>query len=60
MGSAVLVGGRFADIQEIFSSFKRSDMDCVVLQGGLFADCMKWHFQAPKRSDNSSTILQDS
>ncbi len=48
MSSAVLVGGRFVDIQEFFFQ-KRSDMDCVVLQGGLFAYCQKWHFQSAKR-----------
>ena len=40
MGSAVLVGGRFVDIQDFsFQGAKRSDMDCVILQGGLFAEC---------------------
>ena len=47
MGSAVLVGGRSADIQEFcFQAVKRSDMDCAELQGGLFADCQEWHIQA--------------
>ena len=34
-------------------------MGCVELQGGLFADCQEWHFQAAKSSENSSTILQE-
>ncbi len=47
MGSAVLVGGRFVDIQEFFfETAKLSDMDCVELQEGLFADCQEWHIQA--------------
>ncbi len=59
MGSAVLEGGRSADIQEFcFQAAKRSDMDCAELQGGLFADCQEWHFQAARSSDKSSTILK--
>ena len=34
-------------------------MDRTELQGVLFADCQKWHFQAVKRSNKSSTILQE-
>ena len=34
-------------------------MNCAELQGCLFADCQEWHFQARKRTDKSSTILQD-
>ncbi len=26
-----------------FQAAKRSDMDCVELQRGLFADCQEWH-----------------
>ena len=46
MGSAVLEVGRFADIHEFFfQAAKRSEMNCVELQGCLFADCQEWHFQ---------------
>ena len=46
MGSAVLVGGGNADIQEFrFQAAKGSDMDSAELQGGLFADGEEWHFQ---------------
>ncbi len=39
MGSAVLVGGRYVDIQDFFfQGANLSDMDCVELQEGLFAD----------------------
>ena len=59
MGSAVLVGFRSADFHEFcFKAAKRSDMDCVEVQGSLFSDCQEWHFQAAKRSDKISTILQ--
>ena len=34
-------------------------MDFAELQRGLFADCQVWHFQAAKRSDMSSTIMQE-
>ncbi len=34
-------------------------MDYVEVQGGLFANSQEWHFQAAKRSDMSSTILQE-
>ena len=58
MGSAVMVGGRSADIQLFsFQAANRSDMDCAELQGSLFADCQEWHFQAAKCSDKSRTIL---
>ncbi len=50
MGSAVLEVGRSANIHKFcFQAAKRSDMDCVELQFGLFADCMEWHFQVSKR-----------
>ncbi len=56
MGSALLDGGRSAYINEFrFEAAKRSDMDCVELQGCRFADCQERHFQAAKRSDKSST-----
>ena len=45
-GSAVLEVGRFADIHEFcFQAAKRSDMECVVLQGCLFADRQECHFR---------------
>ncbi len=60
MSSAVLVGGRSADIHELcFQAAKRAEMDCAELQWCLIADWKEWHFQAAKRSDKSSTILQD-
>ena len=34
-------------------------MDFAGLQGSLFADCQEWHFHSAKRSDKSSTILQE-
>ncbi len=40
MGSAVLEVGRSADIHQFcFLAAKRSDMDCIEVQVGLFADC---------------------
>ena len=43
MGSAVLKGGRSAYIHEFcFQADKRSDMDCVELQGVQFADSQEW------------------
>ena len=52
MGSAVLVDGGSADIQEYcFQAAKRSGMDCAELQDGLFADCQEWHFQGVKPLD---------
>ena len=60
MCSAVLVGGRSADIQEFcFQAAERSDMDCAELQGDLFADCQLWHFQTANRSDKINAILQE-
>ena len=60
MSSGVHEVGQFVDIHEFcFQAAKRSDMDCVELQGGLFADCPEWHFQVSKSSDNCSTILQE-
>ncbi len=45
MGSAVLEVGRSADIHEFyFQAAKRLHMNCVELQGCLFADCQEWHF----------------
>ena len=42
MGSAVLVRGRYIDIQDIiFQGAKLSDMDCNELQECLFADCQE-------------------
>ena len=29
----------------LFWSFKRWDMDCVEVQGNLFADCQEWHLR---------------
>ena len=52
MVSAVLKDGRPADIHELyFHATKRSDMDCVEVQGDLSADSHEWHFQATERSD---------
>ena len=34
-------------------------MDCDEMKGGLFADSQEWDFQAAKRSDKCSTILQE-
>ena len=60
MSSALLEVGRSVDIHEsCFQAAKRSDMDCVEVQGVLFADCQEYHFHVSKRSDNCSTILQD-
>ena len=40
---AVLEGVRSADIYEFcFQAAKRSDMDCVELQRGQFADSQEW------------------
>ena len=59
MGSAVLVNGQSADIQEFcFQAANHSDMDCAELQGGLFANCQVWHFQAAKRSEVCSAFPQ--
>ena len=50
---AVLEGGRSADNHEFcFQVPQRSDMDCVELQGCLFADCQEWNYQVAKHSDN--------
>ncbi len=58
--SAVLEGGRSPDIHEFsFQAAKRSDRDCVEVQGRLLADCQEWHFQVFKLSDNCITILQE-
>ena len=43
---AVLKGGRSVYIHEFcFEATKRSDMDCVEVQGGLFDYCQEWYFQ---------------
>ena len=60
MSSAVLLGGRSADIQEFgFQAAKLSEMDCAELQWGLFTDWQEWYLQVEKRSHKNSTILQD-
>ena len=60
MGSALLEIGRSVNINEFcFKAAKRSDKDCVKLQGGLFTDIQVWHLQAAKRSDKNCTILQE-
>ena len=60
MGIAVLLGGRFADIQEFwFQTAKRSGMGCAELQGRLLADYQEWFIVAAKRSHKSSTFLQE-
>ena len=47
MCSAVIKGGRSADIDEIcFQVAKRSDMECVELLVGLFADCHELNFRS--------------
>ena len=47
MGSAMLKGGLFADIHEFcFQTAIRSDMECLELQGCLFADCQECHFRS--------------
>ena len=43
----------------MFHGAKRSDMEFVEVQGGLFANSQELHFQAAKRSDMNSTILQE-
>ena len=49
MCSAPLEVVRFVDIQVFsFHGANRSDMDCVELQGSLFADYQEWHIQAAK------------
>ena len=59
-GSAVLQGGRFADVQELrFEIAKRSHKDCAELQGCQFADFQGWRFQAAKCSDMSLAIIQE-
>ena len=52
MGGAVLEGCRSADIHELgFQAAKRSYMDCVEVQEGLFDDCQELNFQVSNRSD---------
>ena len=47
MGSAVLEGGRSADIHEFcFQDAYRSDMICVELQWSLFAEYQEWHIRS--------------
>ena len=49
MLSAVLEGGRSADIHEFcFQTGKRSDMDCIELQGGQIADSQEWDLMLRK------------
>ena len=49
MCSAVPEGCRSAYFHEFrFRAAKPSDMVCVEMQGGLFADCQEWHFQPAK------------
>ena len=60
MGSAVLLGGRSADVQEFcFQTAKRSDMVCAELQGRVLADCQEWRIVPVKVSDKSSSLLQE-
>ena len=60
MASAVLQGGGFANVQELFfHTAKPSDMGRAERQVCVFADCQEWHFQAAKRSDKSNSILQE-
>ena len=59
MGSALLEVGPSADIHEIyFQAATLSDMDCVEVQGCLFADCQEWHFQAAERCYMGSAVQQ--
>ena len=59
MGSAALEDGRSADIHAFwFQAAKCSDMECVKVRRGLFANCQEWHFQPAERSDKCSNILQ--
>ena len=61
MFSTVLEDSRSADILEFcFQAAKRSYLDSVELQEGLFVDCEAWHILVSKLSDNCSTILQES
>ena len=47
MGRAVLLGVRYADVQELrFQTKKRSGIIFAELQGCLFADCQERCFQA--------------
>ena len=47
MCSAVMEDGRSVDIHEFcFQAAKLSDIDCVELQGGLFADCRNSIFRS--------------
>ena len=47
MGSSVLEGGRSADIHQFYlEAAKRSDNDCVEVQGSPFADCQECHFRS--------------
>ena len=46
MGSAVLLGGRFVDVQDLrFQTAKRSVIGCAELQGGIFTDCQEGVFK---------------
>ena len=46
LGSAVLQVRLSAFFPILVSSCKASNMDPVVVQGGLFVDYKEWHFQA--------------
>ena len=59
MGSDVMLGGRYTDVQDLrFQTAKQSVMGCADLQG-TFADCQEWRFQTAKFSDMSRAILQE-
>ena len=60
MSRSVFYIGRSADIHVFcFQAAKRSDMNCIEVQVGQFADCEEWHFQAAKCSERSRNILQE-
>ena len=60
MGSALMVGCRSPDIQEIcFQAAKRSNMDCVKVQWRLFPKFQEWHFHAAKRLYKINTIRKE-
>ena len=60
MVSAVLEVCRSADIHEFcFQAAKRSDMCCVEVQEGLFADSLEWYYHDVICSDKRSTLLQE-
>ena len=58
--SAVLLGGRSADVQEFcFQNCKTFRYGLSRNARCLLADCQKWRIVAAKRSDKSSTLLQE-